>query len=335
MHQYGHPEKVMTLKEVSTPIPKSNEVLIKVNATSINDYDWGLVTGKPYLYRLIFGVRKPKFPIAGMEVAGSVAAVGDKVQKWKIGDEVFGDISGHGFGTFAQYVCVNENTVITKPPEMSFEQAAALPHASLLALQAMIHVGKLREGQEVLINGGGGGVGTIGIQLAKQYRCKVSGVDSQSKHALMQHLGCNHVIDYKKTNFTKINRQYDLILDCKSGQYPYAYLRALKKGGIYVSIGGEPKYLISLLLGGLWLTLLSFLFLNKKLKILALRPNEGLDEVCNLFKEKQIEPQIEGPYLLSDIPRLIQHFGEGRHQGKIIIGHLEKLKETFAKPNLK
>lgn len=308
-------KKVLKATEVGMPAPKENEVLIRIQATAINDYDWSIVRGKPYLYRLMFGLIKPKHRIAGMELAGIVEGIGTNVQKLKVGDEVFGDISEYGFGTFAEYICINENAVIKKPEEISFEEAAAIPHASTLALQALRDIGKIKKGQKVLINGGGGGVGIIGLQLAKLHNCEVTGVDAQEKFGIMKSHGFDHVIDYKKTNFTKTGERYDLILDCKTNRSTLSYLRALKANGIYVTIGGKPVSLIKVLF---WSKIIP-LFSTKKLQILSLKSNEGLDYILELLKQKKIKCEIDGPYPMEHTARLIQYFGEGNHKGKVVI----------------
>ncbi|WP_057935705.1 NAD(P)-dependent alcohol dehydrogenase [Algoriphagus resistens] len=315
LENYGLPEEVMSLKEVAIPIPKENEVLIKIHTTAVNDYDWSIVRGKPYLYRLMFGVSKPKHPILGMELAGVVDGIGLMVSKLKVGDAVYGDISQFGFGTFAEYICIHEDAVLIKPEELGFETATAIPHASTLALQALRNIGKIRQGHKVLINGGGGGVGTIGLQLARLSNCKVTGVDSEEKLTMMKLLGYDQVIDYKKVDFTKTGEQYDLIVDCKTNKSPFSYLRSLKPTGIYVTIGGSPINLISVLF---WSKIFS-LFSTKSLQILSLKPNEGLDEIAQLVVQNKISPEIDGPYPLDDTARLIQYFGEGKHKGKVVI----------------
>ncbi len=313
--KYGLPNKVLEIKDLAKPIPKANEVLIKIYATAVNDYDWSIVRGKPYLYRLMFGLFKPKHRIAGMELAGLVEGIGSDVRKLKVGDAVFGDISTYGFGTFSEYISIHEDSVLKKPEALSFEVATAIPHASALALQALRDLGKIKEGQKILINGGGGGVGTIGLQLAKLYKCHVTGVDSAEKFEMMTSLGYDQLIDYKMYDFTKLGEQYDLILDCKTNKSPFSYLKALKPNGNYVTIGGNLIDLINLLF---WSKLFS-LFSTKKLQILSLKPNEGLDYISELVIQKKITCQIDGPYPLEETPRLIQYFGEGHHKGKIVI----------------
>ncbi|WP_431123446.1 NAD(P)-dependent alcohol dehydrogenase [Flagellimonas flava] len=311
---YGHPERVLQLQEVQTPLPKANEVQINIKATTINDYDWAVATGKPYLYRLMFGLFKPKKSIPGMELAGVVSKVGEQVKDLKIGDRVFGDISEHNFGSFAEYICLSPDAIRKMPINMDFGQASALPHASLLALQAFDKV-NLKERQKVLINGGGGGVGTLGLQLAKLKNCEVTGVDSSDKLEAMLQLGFDHVLDYQKENFTKTGSRYDVILDCKTHQSAFAYRRALNPNGKYISIGGKLGRLVHLLILGGVLSKLG----PKKYQILALKANLGLERIAELYVQNKLKPTIDGPYSLVDIPRLVQYFGEGKHKGKIVI----------------
>jgi len=312
---YGLPERVVKITEGPTPSPKDNEVLIKINATAVNDYDWSLALGKPYLIRLMFGLLKPKQGLLGMELSGTIVALGAKANKFNIGDAVMGDTSEYGFGTFSEYISINEKAVIPKPQALSFEEAAAIPHASCLALQALRDIGQIQEGQKILINGGGGGVGTIGLQLAKLYNCEVTGVDSQEKLAMMASLGYDNVIDYKKVNFTKAEETYDLILDCKTNKAALSYLKALKPNGKYVTIGGKLSGLLKVLLWGKIIPLFS----SKKLKVLALKSNVGLEYICELLEQGKIKCQIDGPYPLEDAVRLIQYFGDGKHKGKIVM----------------
>ncbi|WP_439483591.1 NAD(P)-dependent alcohol dehydrogenase [Cyclobacterium plantarum] len=319
--KYGKPEKVLEIKEVDFPIPGKGEVLVSIVATAINDYDWSLVRGKPYLYRLFFGLFKPKAQIPGMELAGIVQEVGSDVTKFTVGDAVFGDISAFGFGTFAEYVCIDANALEKKPVALSFDEATAVPHAFCLAIQALHDLGNIKKGQKILINGGGGGVGTFAVQLAKLEGCEVTGVDSGEKLEQMKAIGYDYVVDYKKTNFTKSGETYDLVLDCKTNQYPWSYLRALSPNGKYVTIGGKPGGLIQMLFFGKLLSLFS----SKKLQIVSLKPNKDLEDFLELHHQKKIQVLIDGPYLLENTPRLIQYFGEGKHRGKVVIrpGHAE------------
>jgi len=199
---------------------------------------------------------------------------------------------------------------------MSYNDASALPHAGLLALQGLVEKGKVKSGQSILINGAGGGVGTLGIQILKSYdEVKVTGVDSGEKLDLMKSLGFDSVMDYKKVDFTDTGEKYDLILDTKSNRSVFKYARSLKKNGRYITVGGSMYRLFEIFLLG---SLIS-LFTGKKLKVLIHEPNKGLDQISKLVEKGQIRPVIDGPYGFNKIPELIQYFGEGRHLGKIVV----------------
>ena len=312
--KYG-PPNVLQLQEVSTPVPKEYEVLVKVHSSAVNDYDWSMVRGKPYLYRLMFGLWKPKKNIPGMELSGTIEAIGEKVTAFIVGDAVYGDISEYGFGSFAEYICTHEKALVLKPAKMSFEEAAATSHASMLAYQGLMDIGNLKKGQQILINGAGGGVGTFGLQMAKLYDAEVTGVDTGKKLEMMKAIGFDHVIDYKKENFTKNGKHYDLILDAKTYRSPFAYARSLKPNGKYVTVGGKLTSLLLLLILKPWISLFS----HKQLHILALKPNKDLAHINDLFEAGKIKPVIDGPYSLSQTAWAIQYFGEGKHQGKVII----------------
>jgi len=312
--KYG-PPNALQLREVEKPVPKTNELLIKIHATAINDFDWGQVRGKPLIYRLIFGLLKPKHPIPGIELSGTVEEVGKDVTTFKVGDEVYGDISALGWGSFAEYSCVHEKTMVHKSPKMTFEEAASLPHASMLALQGLIDVGKIQwatvERQKILINGAGGGVGTVGLQLAKLYDAEVTGVDTGKKLQMMQSIGFDHIIDYKKEDFTASGQQYDLILDAKTNRPPSAYAKVLAPHGRYVTVGGDLHRLVQILISGK--------FGKKNMHVVALEQNKDLAYINELYETGKIKPVIDGPYKLEEAPKVLQYFGEGRHQGKVVI----------------
>lgn len=313
--KYGPPIKVLTFTEMATPLPLAHEVLIEIYATAINDYDWNAVTGKPWIYQLLYGWGKPKRAIPGMELSGVVTQVGEKVSQWQVGDEVYGDISAYGFGSYATYIAINENAVRRKPSKMSFLHAVALPHAGLLAIQALRDLGNIQSHQKILINGGGGGVGLLALQLAKSFNCEVTGVDTGPKLAVMKSMGYNQVIDYQKQNFTTQSSTYDLILDCKTNQWPLNYLKVLKPKGKYLTIGGDLSRLLQVLIMGLIARLLT----SKKLQVLVLKPNERMEYVQELHEKGVFTPVIDGPYTMDEIPRLVQYFGEGKHTGKVVI----------------
>ncbi len=314
---YGEPNKVLRLLETEKPEPKNTEVLVKVHATTINDYDWSITTGKPFAYRLIFGIFRPrkKLMVPGMEVAGIVHKVGSNATKFKEGDAVYGDISNHGFGSFAEFLCIDERALALKPNSMSFEEAASIPHAAMLALQGLRDVGQIKERQKVLINGGGGGVGSFGLQLAKLYNADVTGVDTGEKLKAMKAQGFDKVLDYKKVDFTKSDQQYDLILDCKTNRSLWKFLKVLETKGKYVSIGGSSGKLLQLLYMGPILKLFS----KKRMHMVMLKTNKGLEYVNKLYEKNKIHCIIDGPYPFDKIPWAVQRFGDALHHGKIVI----------------
>ena len=312
--RYGSPD-VLEIAEVAKPAPKDDEVLIKVHATSVNDWDWCFVRGRPYLYRLMFGLLRPKVAVLGAEVAGTVEGTGKAARKFQPKDEVYGDISEAGFGGFAEYVCAREDALGHKPAGMTFDQAAALPHAAGLALQGLVEIGQLQQGERLLINGAGGGVGIIGAQIAKHMGAEVTGVDSAHKLQTLSSMGCDHVIDYQRADFTENGEHYDLILDTKTNRSTFKYLRSLSPRGRYVTVGGQlPRLLQAFCLAPFVST-----FSGKRVRIVALKPNKDLGYINDLFEARKLRCVIDGPYGLSDVPRALQRFGEAEHVGKVVI----------------
>lgn len=319
-HNYGSPD-VLELAEVAKPAPKGNEVLVRVYAASVNSWDWDLVRGKPLLYRLLFGLRKPTYKIIGSDIAGRVEAVGSNITQFKPGDEVFGDISGNGFGAFAEYVCVPENTLALKPASMTFSEAAAFPQAGVLALQGLRDKGQIRKGQKVLINGAGGGVGTFAVQFAKSVGAEVTAVDSTKKLDMLRSLGADQVLDYTQEDFTaqqttKIHQGYDLVLDVVAHRSIFDYKRALSPTGRYVIVGGSIGLLLQVAFLGPWISMTG----NKKIGLLMHKPNPtDLNFLTELFESGTVVPIIDRCYPLSDVAKAVQYLGEGHAQGKVII----------------
>lgn len=314
---YGNPEEVVTLQEVDRPKPAGKQVLVKVKAASVNDYDWTASSGNPKSYRLLFGLTKPRkhFQRLGMEVAGIIEEVGLEVKKFQVGDAVYGDTSNHEFGSLSEYQCVNEEALHIKPAGMPFVDAVAIPHAAMLAYEALIDLGNLAKGQQILINGAGGGMGTFGLQIAKTYDAEVTGVDGVHKFDMMQELGFDHVIDYQQEDFARNGKQYDLILDAKTNRSPGAFLRSLKPNGKYISVGGKSGKLLQLFFLGRVIKL----FTGKSVKVLALEQNKYLDKMNEMYESGAIKPVIDGPHSFDKVPYLIKYFGEARHRGKIVI----------------
>jgi len=315
-HKYGSPD-VLKLEEVQKPTPSDNEVLIKVHAASVNSWDWGLLRGKPFLNRLLFGLLKPKTKILGCDIAGKVEAVGRNVKQLQPGDEVFGDISGGGWGGFAEYVCARENVLALKSASMTFEEAAAVPQAAVLALQGLLDKGQIQKGQKVLINGAGGGSGTFAVQIAKSFGAEVTGVDSTGKLDMLRSIGADQVIDYTQEDFTKNGQRYDLILDVVTYRSIFDYKRALSPKGIYVMLGG-----------GSWARVFQVMFMgplismtgSKKMGILMHKPNKkDLNFMKELFEAGKVVPVIDRRYPLSEVAEALRYFGEGHAKGKLVI----------------
>jgi NADPH:quinone reductase-like Zn-dependent oxidoreductase len=311
--EYGTHD-VLELKEVEKPAPKDDEVLIKVCAVSINDWDWQLLQGIPFVNRMTNGLKKPKQQILGSDIAGRIESIGKNVIKFKPGDEVYGDLSG-SWGGFAEYVCARENALALKPAGMSFEQAAAIPQAAMLAVQGLIDIGKIHSDQKLLINGAGGGVGTFGVQIAKIYGIEVTGVDNSGKLEMMRSIGFDHVIDYTKEDFTKSGKCFDLILDTKTNRSVFDYVRVLNPGGAYITVGGDGNRVMQALLLGPWISMIY----KKKTKLVFLKTNKDLEYMNKLFKTGKVKPVIDGPYKLDEVPKAFKLFGEGYHKGKVVI----------------
>ena len=310
---YGSPD-VLELKDVDKPTPRDDQVLIKVHAASVNDWDWAALHGTPFVNRLMFGILKPKKRILGSDIAGRIEAVGKSVLRFRPGDEVFGDLSGD-WGGFAEYVCAREKALALKSPSMSFEEAAAIPQAAMLAVQGLRDHGKIQPGQKLLINGAGGGVGTFAIQIAKSYGVEVTGVDSPGKLDLLRSLGAEHVIDYTQEDFTKGSLRYDLILDVKTTRSIFDCARALSPRGTYVTVGGSMGRLWQAMVLWPWIAMTT----RKKIRVVALKQNKDLAYMKELYEAGKVAPVIDGPYKLSEVPEAFRYFGEGRHKGKIVI----------------
>jgi len=314
--RYGTPDN-LRLTEVDKPAIKENEVLVKVYASSINSWDWDMLKGKPFLVRMIGGLFKPHNKILGADIAGVIEAIGSKVTFFKTGDEVFGDIAGGGFGSFAEYVAVPEKLLEKKSAKMSFEQAAALPQAGLLALQGLRYQKPLQTRQHLLINGAGGGVGPIALQYAKSIGAKVTCVDKEEKFDILRSSGADELMDYRKTDYTKTGKQYDYILDVTAHKRTADYKRALKPGGIFAMIGGSMG---SLLVQMMLVQPLLSKFRKKKLGIMGYRVSrQGLNELNRLFDEGKIIPVIDKVFSLEETVNAFHYFGQGNFKGKIVI----------------
>ena len=275
--------------------------------------------GKPFLARFAFGLLKPKYSIPGGDIAGRVEEVGKDVKQFQQGDEVFGDLSGCGWGGFAEYESVPKNAVALKPANMSFMEAAAVPMAAVTALQSLRDKGKIQPGQKVLINGASGGVGTFAVQIAKSFGAEVTGVCSTRNinvlHVL-QSIGADHVIDYMKEDFTEKTQRYDLIIACNGYQPIAAYKRALNPDGTYVMIGGSGAQMFQAMALGPWISLTG----SKKMGSFLQRPNQqDLIFMKELLEAGKVKPIIDRSYTLSEVPEALGYCEEGHAQGKVVI----------------
>jgi NADPH:quinone reductase-like Zn-dependent oxidoreductase len=315
--QYGSPA-VLQLTEVDRPTPKANEVLVKIHAASGNALDWHTLRGEPFLARLEYGLRRPRHPYLGADLAGTVEAVGDQVTRFQPGDAVFGEAFHSGAGSFAEYVCVPETALALKPDNLSFEEAAAVPLAGLTALQGLRDKGKIRAGQRVLVNGASGAVGTFAVQIAKALGAHVTAVCSKRNHDLVRTIGADEVIDYQRENFTRSGGRYDLILDVVGNHSVAALKRALKPQGIASIVG---------------FTSLSRMFEHLIIGPLASRKggktvgmmgtvkasNDDLQYLKVLLETQQIAPIIDRCYPLSQTADAIRYLETGRARGKVVI----------------
>ena len=320
--RYGLPD--LRLEEVEKPVPRDNEVLVAVHASSITVHNLGLVSGKPFFIRLMGnGLLRPKIKIPGSDIAGQVEAVGRNVKQFKPGDEVFGDSTTYRFGAFAEYVSVPENALALKPSSISFEEAAAVPQAGLVALQGLRDKGQIKAGQKVLINGASGGVGTFAVQIAKYFGAEVTGVCSTRNLDMVRSLGADHVIDYTKDDFTKSGQRYDLIF-ATAYRSIFDYKRVLSPQGVYVSTGGPGMARIfqDMLLG----PLISRKAGKKMVGGWVLIPNKDLAFMNDLIEAGKVKPVIDRRYLLSEAAEAFRYFGEGHARGKVVIavGHKDK-----------
>jgi NADPH:quinone reductase-like Zn-dependent oxidoreductase len=315
--KYGSPD-VLQLQDVEKPSPKDNEVLIKIHAASINSRDWRMMRANPFFIRLMLGsFLQPKNKILGADVAGRIEAVGRYVKQFKPGDEVFGYLpSATGRGTFAEYVCANENAIALKPANLTFEQAATVPVAALTALQGLRDKGNIQSGQKVLINGASGGVGTFAVQIAKAFGAEVTAVCSTRNLDMVRSIGADHVIDYTREDFTRNDQLYDLIL-AANGYHPISdYLRALSPDGIYVVAGGSMLQLFQAALQGRRNPKIGF---QKVFVVSLVQSQKDLVFMKELLESGKVVPVIDGCYPLSKTAEAFQYYEKVHARGKVVI----------------
>ncbi len=310
---YGSPD-VLEFKEVEKPVPKENEILIKVHAAAANPFDWHHMRGVPFLVRLEDGLLKPKDPMLGADIAGRVEAVGRNVKEFQPGDEVYGAWTG----SFAEYTSVPENRVALKPTNCSFEEAAAIPLAAITALQGLRDKGQIQSGQKVLVNGASGGVGTFAVQIARSFGAEVTGVCSTRNLDLVRSIGADHVIDYTQEDFTKNGQHYDLIYDAVGNRSVSDYKHALNPNGTCVIAGFQNllRLFEHMVLGPL-----RSKTGNKKVGRMgtAKMNQKDLVYVKELLEAGKVVPVIDRRYPLRETASAIRYLEEGHARGKVII----------------
>jgi NADPH:quinone reductase-like Zn-dependent oxidoreductase len=317
--KYGPPD-VLELKDIDKPVFGDDEVLVRVHATSVNPADWHLLRGEPYIARLQLGLRKPRDRVLGCDVAGRLEAVGKDVTMLRAGDEVFGSPFMHGLGAFAEYVCVSEGLLASKPATLSFEQAATVPLAAMTALQGLRDHGRIEAGHRVLIVGASGGVGTFAVQIAKYFDAEVTGVCSTRNVEMVRSLGADHVIDYTREDFTQSGQKYDLIFQLAGTRSPSECRRALTSDGTLVLSSGESE--------GRWIgpvdriikALVLSPFVSEKMASFTVKPDrEDLQFLRQLIEAGTLTPVIDSTYPLAEVPEAIRYLEKGHARGKVVI----------------
>jgi NADPH:quinone reductase-like Zn-dependent oxidoreductase len=309
--RYGPPD-VVQVTDVEKPVPKDNEVLIRVRAASVNPLDWHFMRGTPYVVRLGAGLRRPKVTRLGVDLAGQVEAVGGNVTQCKPGDEVFGACRG----AFAGYVCAVEDKLALKPANLSFEEAAAVPVAGLSALQGLRDKGRIQRGHKVLVDGASGGVGTFAVQIAKSFGAEVTAVCSTRNVETARSIGADHVIDYTREDFTQSGQRYNLIMAANAYHSIFDYRRALSQDGTYVMVGGGGVQALQALLLGPLLSLIG----SRKMRFVSAKINKkDLVLLKDLLEAGKVVPVIDKRYALSGVAEALRYLEEGHAQGKVVV----------------
>ncbi|WP_437973992.1 NAD(P)-dependent alcohol dehydrogenase [Sorangium sp. So ce295] len=312
-YEYGSADN-LRLEEIPMPALRDDGVLVRIEAASVNAADWHMMRADPFFLRFLgFGLFAPKHRVPGADIAGRVEAVGKNVTRFRVGDEVFGDLSAHGWGGFAEYVCTSEQALAPKPSNVSFEEAAAVPLAALAALQALRDCGRARAGQRVLVNGASGGVGTFAVQIAKALNAEVTGVCSTRNLDLVRSLGADHVVDYTRSDVTRSGHEYDLIVDTAAYRPVSDYRRVLRDGGTYVLVGGTTGAFLRVALLGRWSG-------SKAMKAHASRPSAAdLIALTKLIEAGTVRPVLDRRYPLSGVPEAVRYLESRRARGKVVV----------------
>jgi len=311
---YGDADQLY-LDDVPKPTPRRDQVLVQLKATSINDWDWGLVQGKPFANRVSSGLKKPKMRILGSDIAGVVTEVGREVTQFKPGDEVLGDLTKAYWGGFAQFVCAHPQDLTLKPSGLDFVQAAALLQAGLLAMQGLQKYGPVQSGEQVLINGAGGGAGSFAIQMAKSMGAVVTGVDSHLKQSFMTQMGADFVVDYQKEDYFKASKTYDRILDLSCHHSFFDSKRALSAQGKYIVVGGATGNILqTLLLGPLFSKAKA-----QQMGLLLYQSRSLRKELLETVAQGKVTPAVDRVFPLAQTPEAMAIFASGQSKGKLVI----------------
>ncbi len=315
--RFGSPEAVVEIREIEKPVPGDDEVLVRVRAASLNMADWYEVTGRPYVGRVQMGLRKPKSERLGVDYAGTVEAVGKGVTQFRPGDDVFGGRSG----AYSEYVCARaDRAIVAKPADVSFEEGAAVAVAALTALQGLRDRGQLRPGQQVLINGASGGVGTYAVQIAKALGGEVTAVCSTGNVEIARSLGADHVIDYTREDFTRSDRRYDLMLDVAGGRSWSACKRVLNPQATVVLVGGPKKNRLLGPIGHVATFRLAAIGSGRKLVFFIAKFNKpDMENLRELLESGKMRSVVDRRYELSEIADALGYIGEGHARGKIVL----------------
>ncbi len=325
-HKYGSPD-VLEFQEVDKPVVHDDDVLVRIRAASVNPYDWHFLTGRPYIARVQFGLLKPAVNRLGADLAGEVETVGKNVTQFRPGDEVYGEVNGEvpgqpmlELGSFAEYVCVAEGSVVRKPANLTFEQAAAVPLAGLTALRGLRDWGQIESGQKVLINGASGGVGTFAVQIAKSFGAEVTGVCSTTNVDMVRSIGADHVVDYTREDFTRGGQRYDLMFDNVGNRSLSDCRRILDPEAVYLSSFGQPD---NRWLGPFARLLMTFALspiVSQKMVVLKVkRTKKDLLVLKELIEAGEVTPVIDRTYPLREVPEAIRYLGKGHARGKVVI----------------
>jgi NADPH:quinone reductase-like Zn-dependent oxidoreductase len=303
---------------VLTPTPQSGEILVRVHAASVNMADVDYLMGRPKIARLITGLRRPRNPGLGLDLAGVVVAVGDQVSGLKPGGEVFGDLTEFGFGAFAEFACAPEAAFALKPKGLTFEEAAAVPQAAVMAAQGLLKPRPVRPGERVLVNGAGGNIGPFAVQIAKHLGAEVTGVDAPEKMDFIRSVGADHVVDYTVDDFTANASQYDRVLDVASNRTISEARRVLRPGGVYVIVPGSIAGTLRAMVVGPLVSILG----SRPVRMVAWKPSKAEDVafLTDLLEKRQLRSVIDRICNFQDLPEALRYQAEGKATGKIVIG---------------